>query len=108
MTDVTPSTDAKAPQPRKQARRRLWKLGGFSLLALGLLAWGSGYYYLFRLPASVERTAQARKDPCVDQILTQRNGAGAQVPKRDILHAEQFCRHQANLESAGHSEWAPR
>lgn len=108
MTEATQSPEANTQQQRKQARRRLWKLGGFSVLTLGLLAWGGGYYYLFRLPASAERTAQARKDPCVDQILTQRNGAAAQVPKREILHAEQFCRHQANVLSSGHSEWAPR
>lgn len=108
MSDAISPIEPNNPQRRKQSRRRLWKLGGFSVLTLGLLVWGTGYYYLFRLPASIERTALARKDPCVDQILTQRNGAAAQVPKRDILHAEQFCQHQANVLSSGHSEWAPR
>lgn len=74
------------------------------LTALALL---SAVKVLFAaVPAFAARTAQVRKDPCVDQILTARDGHAARVPKRDIVHAEQFCRQQSNTLSASHSEWA--
>lgn len=104
--DHTPPQRDDTAQAKTNGRNRVWHLGGFGILALGLTAWGAGYYYFFRTPASVAQTSLARKDPCVDQILTQRNGNAAQVPKRDILHAEQFCRHQADVLSASHSEWS--
>ncbi|MHB1691035.1 MAG: hypothetical protein ACYCSR_10255 [Thiomonas sp.] len=92
--------------PTSKSKKLLrFKLGAFGALFLGLAAWGSAYYFTMRLPASAARTAQARKDPCVDQILTARDGRAIRVPKRDIVHAEQFCRQQSNILSASHSEW---
>lgn len=90
----------------KSKKRLHLKIGAFGALFLGLAAWGAAYYFTMRLPASAARTAQARKDPCVDQILTARDGHAARVPKRDIVHAEQFCRQQSDILSASHSEWA--
>lgn len=93
-------------QTFKSKKLLRFKLGAFGLLILGLAAWGGVYTVTMRLPASAARTAQARKDPCMDQILTARDGHAARVPKRDIVHAEQFCRQQSNILSASHSEWA--